>query len=101
MGRDSARWGKAFHTWCLQTEASTRLELFRLGTVAVADRKEVVVAGGGVSSIGGTKGLLASRVSGVQAWGPRREGLAAALVKGCCAGLLAQQLSKAMGRPEL
>lgn len=70
------------------TEASTRLESFRSGMVAVADRKEVVAAGagGGVSSSGGTKGLLASRVSGVQAWGPSREGLAAALGQGCWTG---------------
>ena len=38
------------------------------------------------SSSGGTKGLLASRVSGVQSWGPSREGLAAALGQGCWTG---------------
>lgn len=86
MGRDSAGWGKAFHTWCLQTEASTRLELFPSGTAAVADRKEVVAAGGRCQLQWGherASGLTCFRGTGL---GPQEGGLAAALAKGCWTG---------------
>lgn len=56
MGRDSAHWGKAFQTWCLQTEASTLPELFRSGMVAVADRKEVVAVGAGGGAVSAPAG---------------------------------------------
>lgn len=69
---------------------------------AVANRKEVVAAGGQCQlqwGHGRASGLTCSRV---QARGPRREGLAAALAKRCWTGRTpGTQLSKATGRPEL